>query len=370
MSSATPVDAVLATGSRVGRYFSIVSLLPSVIFIVYVAWLLYGGAAGPQFDPRSGARGLASLGLGDWVLISVAAFALAVVLHPLTFPFTQLLEGYWGSSRLALALTTWRIKSHSARADSLERRREAARDAWIRHAYRSLPARERASFRGRAKSGSREDLARQLLNLPDTRRFLRHYIEEQGSARSLNAYPTQRRRTMPTRLGNAWRRHEDSTGRQYGLSTVTIAPHLSLVADKEHYAYARDQGDQVDLAIRVTLLGLLATAITVVLLANDGPWAGLAFVPFAASYLAYLGAVSAVGSYSAALATVLDLNRFRLYDSLRLPLPNNSVEEPERGEQLCALIEGEDVGLVYRSSEDPPSSLKRAWVSLVRHGKP
>ena len=102
---------------------------------------------------------------------------------------------------------------------------------------------------------------------------------------------------------------------------MVIAPHLSLVAKPEHYAYVKDRQKAMDLAITMCLVGAIATGSSAVLLADDGWWSLLAFGPFGVAYGSYLGAVAAARSYNVAIETVTDLSRFALYDALRVPKP-------------------------------------------------
>src|SRR4051794_5004598 len=101
--------ATLSAGKEVGRAFSVVSLLPS-LFLVGVIWVLAAAHsfAGPP-DPDALVRALESLSIGDVTLLVLAAFAIGYVLHPVQFLLTQVLEGYWGSSRPGIALMSWRV---------------------------------------------------------------------------------------------------------------------------------------------------------------------------------------------------------------------------------------------------------------------
>ena len=75
---------------------------------------------------------------------------------------------------------------------------------------------------------------------------------------------------MPTRLGNALRRHEDAVGRPYDLNAVGVMPHIALCAPPEHLAYLNDQRTLLDLSVRLCVVSLLAAAAGFVLLARDG----------------------------------------------------------------------------------------------------
>jgi hypothetical protein len=145
---------------------------------------------------------------------------------------------------------------------------------------------------------------------------------------------------MPTRLGNVLRQSEDAAGKQYGLNTLVIAPHLSLVAKPEHYAYVEDRQKAMDLAITMGLVWALATSATAVLLSDDGPWCLFSLVPFALSYASYLGAVHAARAYNVAVETVTDLSRFELYDALHVPHPTTGQDEQDLAKALMNLLRG------------------------------
>src|SRR5674536_368784 len=85
---------------------------------------------------------------------------------------------------------------------------------------------------------------------------------------------------MPTRLGNALRRHEDAVGRPYDLNAVGVMPHIALCAPPEHLAYLNDQRTLLDLSVRLCVVSLLAAAAGFVLLARDGLWLLLCLAPY------------------------------------------------------------------------------------------
>lgn len=98
----TFVDAAVGAGARVGRYFSVVSLVPSLVFVTYVAALLRAGAVTGQFAPSGAVDALRSTDAGNLAVLATASLALGIVMHPFQFAMTQLLEGYWGSSAAPL----------------------------------------------------------------------------------------------------------------------------------------------------------------------------------------------------------------------------------------------------------------------------
>ena len=154
-------------------------------------------------------------------------------------------------------------------------------------------------------------------------------------------------RMLPTRLGNTLRRHEDQAGRQYGLDAITVAPHLRLSADPAHYAYVEDAGDQLDLALRVCVLAIASTAATLALLLPAGVWAALPAAPYAIAYLAYRVGVASASAYATAVATVIDLNRFELYDKLNVARPHSLADEVQRNQDLMRVLNGESLPMKH-----------------------
>jgi len=168
--------------------------------------------------------------------------------------------------------------------------------------------------------------------------MLADYLRAEAARGARSRFPVAARRTMPTRLGNVLRRYEDSAGRQYGLDILRIAPHLNLVADKEHRAYVDDCRQGLDLGVRLCVLFAIATALSLVSLASDGAWLLLSLAPYCVSYLAYRGAVSSAEAYGTALSTLIDLNRFALYEQFHLSPPADTMAEKYRNVQLLRLV--------------------------------
>jgi hypothetical protein len=67
---------------------------------------------------------------------------------------------------------------------------------------------------------------------------------------------------MP-RLGNALRSVEDTAGKQYGLDAILTAQHVALVAAERHVKYLHDSRQQMDTSVRLCIVSLLATALSV-----------------------------------------------------------------------------------------------------------
>lgn len=194
------------------------------------------------------------------------------------------------------------------------------------------------------------------LNLGRGEQLIKSIVREEAAQNERGKYP-QVRRILPTRLGNMLRSFEDSVGRQYRLKSIPTAPHFSLIIPERHAQYLADCGTEMDTAIRMCTVSLLATAAGVVFLLSDGVWLLLVLAPYALAYLAYRAAVSAAEGYGIAVRTIVDLNRFLLYESLGLERPESTTREREQNERLISLLRGDtSVVMAYAPKEQPPAA--------------
>ena len=143
---------------------------------------------------------------------------------------------------------------------------------------------------------------------------------------------------MPTRLGNVLRRTESQAGSQYGLDAVIAVPHLLMIAPSGHVNYVNDQRSQLDLAVRMTFISALASATAILFLWPYRCWVLIAIIPYAIAYLSYRGSVVAASHYGSALDTLINLDRFALYEQLHLGLPAGTVDERETNKELARLF--------------------------------
>jgi hypothetical protein len=297
---------IVAAPRSIGRYFDVVTLIPASVFVAYVYVL---GTSWPWTGTphwREAVTSVTSLGLGGTSLLAVVAFLTGLLLHPLQFGMTQLLEGYWGATRPAQRLMELRVLHH--------RRRQYAM----------------AKVRSRSK--------RALRAVPSGGILPEHAVPDQLSLmeaeRLLQQYPSTEAEVMPTRLGNILRRYETEAGAQYGLPAIEVAPHLALVAPTEHTAYLDNQRTEMDLAIRLCWLSAAATLVTAVLFWRTGWWLALAALPYGAAYAFYRGTLIMAAEYGTAISTLLDLNRFALYERMHLTPIDDSQSEFDRNERL------------------------------------
>jgi len=321
-------------------------MVPALLLVGWTALLV------PATYPFGSGFHLASLEtrITDWsvgkaVTLLFATFVVALATHPLLFATTQLLEGYWGPSRLGVALAHRRALRHRRRAERLETAEEEASrsvDDSVEAAAAELVIQwERADF---------EHFRRGWLASPKGDVAFLEEWRRDAAGKAREAYPLEGNRSMPTRLGNALRRDEDKIGQQYGLSALSVAGHISLLAPTEQAGYVSDSRQQLDTAVRLSSMGLIATLMTFAWLITSGWLLTLALAPLAFAYLCYRGAVAAAQDYTHAVGVVLDLNRFALYNALRMKPPRTSGAEVAQNAQLMQMLMGRRVDVDYRES--------------------
>lgn len=348
MTAGLPETAT-SVGAQIGRYFSLASLLPSLIFVTWC--LALQGIAAPFGDAAlsGGADALSDWSLEKFGLVVAASLLLGFIVHPLMFPTTQLFEGYWGHRRFAVRVATALALRHRARQDQLEDDLAAA-GRRLRGALDEMSLREFTQAElGDMTDVERKQLRARLQASPKAVHLHQDVLARDFLNMALEGLPSRSDRILPTRLGNALRRVEDEIGQQYGLDLITIAPHLATAASPARAAYVDDAREQLDVAVRLAFYGLLAAGISAVWLIGSGWGLLIALVPYAFGYMSYRGAVSAAEEWGAAVATCVDLDRFALYESMRAERPQDTVAERERNRELMKLLAGDrQASVTYR----------------------
>ncbi len=360
MTAPSFTNSTLTVGNRIGRYFSIVSMLPALFLVLWTYSLIASGAwwnAAPDLKSMTARTSHWSLAGVAWLI--VATLLVALFLHPFQFAMTQLLEGYWGNSSVAIGAMKLRIVHYRKRQRQLIKQSDHHNDV-LQEQYDRLFAID-SKPQGAAREGgdpdewneeARKRNENSLLNSKRGDQLIVHVVSKEAAKRRLERYPQERNRVMPTRLGNTLRRFEDAAGSQYGLDAILTAPHFSLIAQDEHTQYMRDSRQQMDTTISLCTVSFLATIIAVVFLLTDGMWLLVSLVPYALAYVAYRGAVAAADEYATAVTTMIDLNRFQFYESLRIDAPRDTKEERAANMQLMTLLGGEDRSVNVRYSRD------------------
>lgn len=342
-------DVVDATRSSIGRYFSLISVLPSMLLVLYLYVLIASGAWSGDPQPARVVPATADLGLGSVTLLVVASLGLGLILHPLQFAFVQILEGYWGPGAIVARIRAVRMSQQWRRLERL-RLQKALAGYHLRNVDPTVMPENHALL------SSRKDEADRL---------------------AAN-YPEEPRLVMPTRLGNVLRYYETTAGFPFGLNTIQIMPYLARVAPAEDMRYVNDQRSLLDLAARMAVTGMLATAMSALFLWQHGFWLLVALIPYAVAYLSYRGAIVAAAAYGQALTAIIALNRFTLYERLRLPLPANTWAERAANARLRRLLletgpaderEGERPSRVWLRYQHPAAPTGNAPQQMPESGE-
>jgi hypothetical protein len=342
------LGGVLTPASQIGRYFSLVSGVPSLVITLLPIGLVTAGAPSRRpklatvIDAMRGAK------LAEFGLLAIIVVVIGLAIQPLQFALTQLLEGYWGSSapgQLAMVRSTRR---HLERYLRLEERANAA--GWSVDDFdqdlRLLEDREYVLRDARA-------LPRQLADiLSEKRRRSLHEalpdrVAAQEFSRKKDKYPADPADLMPTRLGNMLRRHERLAGSSYGLDVVYVASALAQVTNETVRDYHDDARSELDLSTRMILVWTLSTMISVALLWQYDVWLLLPLSTSLLAWLAYRAAIASAEAYGEALTVLVSLGRKPLYDALGIGPPQSSAEEKWRNAEIVKQIRGDEADLNY-----------------------
>ena len=254
---------------------------------------------------------LEHLGVGGIAFLALLSVGLGVIIHPIQFAVVQFFEGYWGITLIAQAIRARRIRHYQCLCQQLSSERLYT---WKKLNYL------------RAVGDKDPVIRAQLLSRRDE------------AIRIGGNFPSAINKVMPTRLGNVLRRAESLAGRQYGMDALQVVPQLLLIAPSNHVDYVNDQRTQLDLAVRMTLISAAASATAVVFLWPYRFWVLVAVIPYALAYLSYRGAVIAGGHYGSALDTLINLDRFALYEQLHLQLPATTAGERLTNAKMARLF--------------------------------
>lgn len=300
-------SSVLGGLAQVGKYFQLISIVPAAVVVVTIFALVAGGA--PTRRPTWDAIGerAAGIDLATASALALAILTLGMLLHPLQFAFTRLLEGYWGHSYLG------RFAMFSKASIHLERRRR-----WLREMRLADRATTTADNRLRDPHG---------LTLEEfvgaERSRLAGALNYEAFSTAAGRYP-ETHRLRPTRLGNTLRLYEDIAGRPYGLDALAVVPHLMWLAPADHIANVDDARSDLDLAVRFVCSWLLLAVSSFVLLWPYGVWLLVPLTAYGLAWVSYAAAVQSADEYGGALLVLVDLNHRLLAEQFPLP-PDRSI---------------------------------------------
>lgn len=302
------IDAGAGVANSIGRYFSVVSFIPSSLYVLFVYLLVASGSWHHSPDWNHAFVSLGHLGVDGVVLLTFLGVGLGIFIHPVQFSIVQFFEGYWGKRSISQDIRYRRIVYYQRLCRKLNRD--------VSYAKEKLDAREKDDLTMRAPIRSKGDEADRVRRM----------------------FPADLNEVMPTRLGNVLRRAESQAGSQYGIVALQAVPHLLLIAPANHVDYVNDQRSQLDLAVRMTFISVVAVATSIIFLWPDGAWVLIALIPYGLAYFSYRGSVVAAGHYGYALETLINLNRFALYQQLHVKLPASTEKEQEMNAALRNLL--------------------------------
>ena len=212
------IDIGTGAAQVIGRYFSVISVIPSSLYIVFVYVLIASDSLHHSPNWSDSFKSLEQLGGGGIAFLAFVSIALGVLIHPAQFAIVQFFEGYWGNSRIARVARAQRIIHYQRLCHDLRKSRINAKI--------KLPQPPIAEA---GQAASRAAL-----------------LSEIGEADRIRAgFPDDLDYVMPTRLGNVLRRAESQAGSQYGLDALQVVPHLLLTAPQSHVDYVNDQRSQL-----------------------------------------------------------------------------------------------------------------------------
>lgn len=307
-----------------------------MVFAAYVTLLARSGSWGGNVNFIGAVRGL---NINDLALFSIGNLLVAITLHPLQFALIQAFEGFWGGSAIGRKIAVRHIMRHRNRATKLKDM-AIERDAELKPEP-GHPAYDE-TLEVQRPYANRSDASMEQVEMS---------FAAAEAWRLYASYPDDPESIMPTRLGNVLRRYEILAGKRYNLGTITTVPRLLQVADTRDVAYVQNQRMQMELALRAAFLALAATVLTLLFMWRHGPWLLLGLVPYTVAFASYRGSVVVAHEYGTALAVLIDLNRFALYERMHLPLPKDTNEEHEENAKLENVMRLDNVSIEKRLRE-------------------
>ena len=185
MPSGGIVDVSTGAAQAIGRYFSVISVIPSSLYVVFVYLLIASGSWTHSPDWEHAFTSLEHISIGGIGVLLFLSVGLGLVIHPIQFALVQFFEGYWGTTRIAQFFRTQRILRYQRLCDDLYNK--------------SVESSEEVT-----------DLQQRDVDSPARLAYL---ISRGGeAARILGNFPSGRDEIMPTRLGNMLRRYESQAG--------------------------------------------------------------------------------------------------------------------------------------------------------------
>jgi hypothetical protein len=90
------VDVSTGVAQAVGRYFSVISVIPSSIYVGFVYLLIASGSWRHSPNWSHAFMSLEHIGIGGIAVLAFLSIGLGLLIHPVQFAVVQFFEGYWG----------------------------------------------------------------------------------------------------------------------------------------------------------------------------------------------------------------------------------------------------------------------------------
>jgi hypothetical protein len=319
-------DAVAGGIAQIGRYFQLISIVPAAVVVITLYGLIAGGAPAQRPRWEDIAASTTDVSLTTLTCLAVAILALGMILHPLQFALTQMLEGYWGASALGRrAMNTRTLVHHERWRRWVVGRYNAKKDA--RTAQDRLDNTEDEPF------DSHDDY------VAEERTLVAASLRFEAYETAVRRYPATPDRLRPTRLGNRLRSYEDVAGEPYDFEALAVVPHLMWLAPRDHVANVDDARSDLDMAVRFVACWLLLALASLLLLWPHGPWLLVPLGSYGLAWVSYGAAVTAAEEYGSALCVLMDLNHTLLAEHFRLPESDGYRTQREVAEEISRIAQ-------------------------------
>ncbi len=159
----------------------------------------------------------------------------------------------------------------------------------------------------------------------------------QALSQELTNYALDSNHIMPTTVGNILRAAEEYSRERYGLEAVTVWPRLwVLLSDelKQELILARAQ---LNRAVQVMAWGILFPIWAIFAAWNFIMLFALVIAPIMV-IVGYYQAIQSATTYGDFIRTAFDLHRFKLYEALKWPRPEDTESEIDVGESLTQYL--------------------------------
>ena len=247
--------------------FGVVSTLPTVVLVTWIAFLWGSGAVVGSPDVAAVLGALAAASVAQVTIAGILGVAVGSVFHPFQFRLVRMLEGYWSDVPVLRRLQAVGIEVNRRRMRRLRR------------------------------ASNLEELAER--------------------------YPLDQADLLPTAIGNAMRAAERSAGRLYGMDAVRMLDRIYPLASPTVSAVFEDRRNQLDVAARYCVLLGFVSVTGVATLATDGAWLVLPAVTTILTWACYRATLHTAISYGKGLRLIFDLHHADLIHSLGWRVPSD-----------------------------------------------